>query len=98
MTQNRDPEEIMREFRKRQSRQFIAIAVTLFAILLCAVVYKRPDRFGEFSKATLFGAQIVIIASYIGFTSVNWICPSCKKHLGSDINRRICKKCGARLQ
>jgi len=88
----------MQEFRLRQSRQFIAIAITLFAILLCAVIYKRPDLFGEFSKSTLFGAQIVVIASYMVFTSVNWMCPSCGKYLGTDINKRICKKCGARLQ
>jgi len=98
MSQKKDPEKIMQEFRLRQSRQFIAIAITLFAILLCAVIYKRPDLFGEFSKSTLFGAQIVVIASYMVFTSVNWMCPSCGKYLGTDINKRICKKCGARLQ
>jgi membrane protein YdbS with pleckstrin-like domain len=98
MSQKKDPEKIMQEFRLRQSRQFIAIAITLFAILLCAVIYKRPDLFGEFSKSTLFGAQVVVIASYMVFTSVNWMCPSCGKYLGTDINKRICKKCGARLQ
>jgi ribosomal protein S27AE len=98
MSQKKDPEKIMQEFRQRQSRQIIAIALTLFAMLLCAVIYKRPDIFGEFLKSTLFGAEIVIIASYVVFTSVNWMCPSCGKYLGSDINRRVCKKCGARLQ
>jgi hypothetical protein len=98
MLQKKDPEKIMQEFRQRQSRQFIAIAITLFAILSCAVIYKRPDLFGEFSKSKLFGAEVVVIASYMVFTSVNWICPSCGKYLGSDINRRTCKKCGARLQ
>ena len=98
MTQKKDPEQIMQEFHKRQSRQLVAIAITLFAILLCAVIYKRPDIFGEYSKSKLFGAQVVIIASYMVFTSVNWRCPSCEKYLGTDINRRICKKCGARLQ
>ena len=88
----------MQEFRKLQSRQFIAIAAALFSVLLCAVVYKRPDLFGEFSKGALFGTQAVIVGSYIGFTSQNWRCPSCGKYLGTDINRRICKKCGARLQ
>jgi hypothetical protein len=98
MLQKKDPEKIMQEFRQRQTRQIIAIALTLFAILSCAVIYKRPDLFGEFSKSTLFGAEVVIIASYMVFTSVNWMCPSCGKYLGSDINRRVCKKCGARLQ
>jgi len=98
MTQRKDPKQIIQEFRARQSRQFVAIAMALFTILLCAVIYKRSDLFGEFSKSTLFGAQVVIIASYMVFTSVNWICPSCGKYMGADINRRTCKKCGARLQ
>jgi hypothetical protein len=98
MAQKKDPQQIMQEFRIRQNRQFIAIAVTLFSVLLCAVIYKRPDLFGEYSKGSLFGAQAIIIASYMGYTSYNWICPSCGKHLGTDINRQICKKCGARLR
>lgn len=98
MAQKKDPQQIMQEFRVRQNRQFIAIALSLFAVLLCAVIYKRPDLFGIFSKVTLFGAQALIIGSYIGFTSQNWKCPSCGKYLGADINRQICKKCGARLR
>ncbi len=98
MTQKKDDEQIRQEFHRRQNRQFVAIAAALFCVLLCAVVYKRPDIFGEFSKGTLFGAQALIIASYIGFTSQNWRCPSCGKRLGSDINRQVCKKCGAGLQ
>jgi hypothetical protein len=97
-TQKKDPEQIMQEFRKRQSNQFVAIAITLLALLLCAVIYKRPDLFGEYSKSTLFGAQVVILASFMVYTAVNWTCPSCGKYLGTDINRRICKKCKARLR
>ena len=98
ITPKKDPEQILQEFRVRQSRQFIAIAAALFTVLLCAVIYKRPDLFGTFSKVTLFGAQALVIGSYIGYTSQNWKCPSCEKYLGADINRRICKKCRARLQ
>jgi ribosomal protein S27AE len=98
MTQKKDDKQIMQQYRVRQNRQFIAIAAALFAVLLCAVVYKRPDLFGVFSKGALFGSQVVIIGSYIGFTSQNWKCPSCGKYLGTDINRRICKKCGVQLR
>jgi hypothetical protein len=96
--QKKDPQQVMQEFRQRQNRQFIAIALSLFTVLLCAVIYKRPDLFGYYSKVTLFGAQAVIILSYIVFTAYNWVCPSCGKYLGTDINRRTCKKCGSRLQ
>ena len=96
--QKKLPEQILKEFKARQNNQFIAIAAALFAVLLCGVIYKRPDLFGEFSKSVLFGAQIVVIASFMVFTSYNWTCPSCGKYLGMDINKRICKKCRARMQ
>lgn len=98
MIQKRDDKEIKRAFWMRQSRQLIAIAIALFLVLLLAVIHKRPDLFGEYSKSAIFTAQLIVIAVFIGFTSSNWRCPLCKKHLGSDINRRICKKCGTRLR
>ncbi len=96
--EKKDRNRTMQDFRLRQNRQFIAIAAALFLVLLSAVIYRRPDLFGEFSKSTLFGTQVAIIAAFIGFTGFNWRCPSCTRYLGNDINRRICKKCGARLR
>jgi hypothetical protein len=96
--QKRDDKQIMQDFQLRQSRQFLAIAVTMLLLLFLALLYKRPGLFGEFSKDTIFAAQIVLIAAFIGFSAFNWRCPSCKKYLGSNINKRICKKCGTRLQ
>jgi len=52
-TDKKDNKQIMREFRLRQGRQILAIAVALFLVLFLAVLYKRPDRFGGFSKKTL---------------------------------------------
>ena len=96
--ENKDSNQNMKQFTARQSRQFVAVAVTLFLVLLCGVVYKRPDIFGEFSRGKLYGAQIACIAAFIVYTSYNWRCPACQAHLGHDIVRRRCKKCGARLQ
>ena len=96
--EKKERDRIVRDFRSRKKRQFVAIAAALFLVLLSAVMYKRPDLFGAFSKGTLFGAQVVLIAAFIGFTGFNWRCPSCTKYLGNDINRRLCKKCGARLR
>ena len=94
----RDNKQILREFRLRQSRQILAIAVALFLVIFVAVLYKRPDRFGEFSKSTLFAAQFVLIMAFAVFTAYNWRCPSCNKYLGKDIDRRICKQCGTKLR
>ena len=76
----------------------MAAAAALFLVLGVAVVNKRPDIFGEFSSSLLFAAQAIIIAAFIGFTAMNWRCPSCGKHLGGDIYRSVCRKCGVRLQ
>ena len=93
-----EKERIMNQYRVRQTRQIIAITAALFLVLLVAVVYKRPDLFGAYSRQSLFAAQAIPIAAFIGFTYRNWRCPVCEKFLSSDINRRRCKKCGAHLQ
>mgnify|MGYP006268576091 CR=1 FL=1 len=95
---NKDPDKIKREFRMRQNRQIVAMTAAMFIVLLGAVLYKRPDLLGAFSGRTIFALQAVTIAAFLGFSAYNWRCPSCDKHLGSDVNRRQCRKCGARLQ
>ena len=97
MIQKKEEQQILHQFHIRQSRQIIAIAIALFLVLLAAVLYKRP-LFGELSKETLFGTQIAAIAVFLVFTAVNWKCPSCNKSLGSNINKPVCGKCGARLR
>jgi hypothetical protein len=93
-----DDNDIKRKFRLLQTRQIIAVTAALFLVLLAALLYKRPDLLGAFSGRTLFGMQVVTIASFVVYTAYNWRCPACDKHLGSDIHRTQCKKCGARLQ
>jgi hypothetical protein len=94
----KDADEIKQEFRIRQSRQIVAITAAMFIVLLGAVLYMRPDLLGAFSGQTLFGLQAVSIAAFLGFSAHNWRCPNCGKHLGGDLLRRQCRKCGARLQ
>jgi hypothetical protein len=97
MIQKKDDQQIRHHFHLRQNRQIIAITIALFLVLLSAVLYKRPLLM-ELPKGVLFGMQVTTIAAFLGFTSINWRCPSCGKSLGSNINRRVCRKCGARLQ
>ncbi len=96
--QKKDETAIKQEFRARQNRQIVAIAAALFTVMLGAVFYKRPDILGAISGQTLFGLQAISIAAFLGYTAYNWRCPSCEKHLGGNINRQRCGKCGARLQ
>jgi len=93
-----EQKRVQLEFRKRQTRQIIAIAAALLVVLLLAAVHKRPDLFGTHTRTTLFGLQALAIAAFIGFSAANWRCPACRSFLGSDIHRIVCRKCGAHLQ
>jgi hypothetical protein len=93
----RDPNQIVEDFILRRDRQVLAIAAALLLIVLLAVIH-RSNLFGGLSKDTIFGIQVMVIAAFIGFTSANWRCPSCKKYLGTDINKHGCRKCGARFR
>ena len=93
-----DAQQIILDFRKRQTRQQLAIAVTLLCIVLLVLVYRRPDLFTEVSKSLIAAAQISLIAVFVAFTAINWRCPACKKYLGADIAKGRCPCCGARLQ
>ena len=93
-----DEKRVMRYFALRQGRQFLAIGVTLVLLLVLVMIYKNPGFLGNFSKETIFAFQSILIAAFIGFSAVNWRCPSCGKYLGNNINRRDCRHCGVRLK
>ncbi|MFI5294603.1 MAG: hypothetical protein ACHQ0Y_06200 [Thermodesulfovibrionales bacterium] len=94
----RDQKRIVENFKLRQERQLLAIAVALLLIVLLAMIHHRSDLFGNVSKSAAFAMQALVIAAFIGFTSANWRCPSCNKYLGSNIYKRGCRKCGTRFQ
>jgi uncharacterized membrane protein YbhN (UPF0104 family) len=96
--ETKNDQRIKRDFAVRRTRQIIAIAAAVVLLLLFALLYKRPDMFWQISKQNLVIAQLLVILAFINFSAYNWICPSCKKYLGSDMNRKSCKKCGVRLR
>lgn len=98
MTQKRDHNQIVQDFRLRKGRQLLAIAAALLLIVFLALAHKQSDLFGHISKNTIFAMQVMVIAAFIGFTSANWRCPSCNKYLGKDINKHGCRKCGTRFR
>lgn len=98
MKQEKENKKVMEIFRERQGRQFVAIAMSLVILVFLTLLYKRPDILGEFSRNTIFATQLLVIAAFVGFSALNWRCPSCNKYLGKDINKCVCKKCGTRLR
>jgi hypothetical protein len=90
-------EQVRAEFAKRQGRQIVANAAAILLVIVFAILYGRPGWLGPNSKGTIFSAQVVVIAAFIGFTYQNWRCPACRRHLGGDLYRRACRKCRARL-
>lgn len=94
----KDNRQIMGNFEVRRRRQLLAIGTALFLMFFLAAIYKLPAILGEFSKNTIFGAQVIVIATFIGFTGYNWICPACHRYLGNDIGLSGCRKCGSRLK
>lgn len=90
-------EQVRAEFTKRQGRQSVAVAAAMLLVIVFAILYARPGWLGPNSRRTIFSAQIVVIAAFIGFTYHNWRCPACSRHLGGDLHRRMCGKCRARL-
>lgn len=94
----KDHKQIMLAFARIRSRQILAIAAALSLAVVIAVIARRPDVFGAFTKKTLFVLQALTILSFVNFSAWNWKCPSCNRYLGHDINRRTCRKCGVRLR
>lgn len=90
-------ERVSAEFAKRQVRQSAAIAAATLLVVVFAVLFARPGWLGPNSRGTIFSAQIVVIAAFIGFTFHNWRCPACNRHLGGDLHRRRCGTCRAGL-
>jgi len=84
-------------FKRRRTRQIKAAATAIVLVMLVVVIYRWPHIFGVFPSKSLLAAEIIVIAGFIGYSAVNWICPSCKKYLGADINKNRCNKCGVRF-
>ncbi len=96
--EQRDEQRVKQEFQARKTRQVIAVVAAIASMVLVAVLFRRTDLFGGFSKGTSVKVQILVILLFVNFTAFNWRCPSCRKFLGSDIGRQTCKNCGTRLR
>jgi hypothetical protein len=96
--QRQGQDELKRAFARIKTRQLVAIAAALVCVLVPALIWKRPDVFGPFSKKALMLFQFIIMLLFVNFSAWNWKCPSCRRYLGNDIGRGTCGKCGTNLE
>jgi hypothetical protein len=94
----KDNKQIIQAFRVCLNRQYLAISITLFLLIFFVLLYQRPDLFGEFSKSSIILMQLLLVGAFFAFSALNWRCPSCKKYLGPNIHRTVCRHCGIRLR
>ncbi len=97
-TKEGDP-QVIAEFRRRRTRQFIVVVPFVGALIpLFMLENAGPDGlFGIPSVVVGSVCGAVVIAGFI-FSLINWRCPACKSYLGKAISPRFCQKCGAQLQ
>ena len=88
---------IARDFKLRQNRQLVAIAVTIVLMVVLALLSNRPDLLGGITRNAVIGGQLGVVLGFVAFSAYNWRCPSCHRYLGRDIYRSICRHCGERL-
>jgi hypothetical protein len=97
-TKGKDP-QVVAEFRRRRTRQLIAV-VPFVAALIPLFMLEDAGPEGLFGiPAVVVGSVCgaVVIAGFI-FSLMNWRCPACRCYLGKAISPRFCQKCGAQLQ
>jgi hypothetical protein len=97
MESNGSNADIIAAFKKKRTRQILAVGPIILAFIALLSVENNPTGiFGLAPNTILVGAFGVIISVLI-FSLLNWRCPSCNKYLGKAINPKFCSKCGTQL-
>lgn len=89
--------EIITEFKKRRTRQIMAIGPIVLAFIALLSVENNPTGIFGFAPSTILVGAFAVIISVLVFSLLNWRCPSCNKYLGKAINPKFCSKCGTQL-
>jgi hypothetical protein len=97
MELDRSNTEISEAFKRKRTRQILAVGPFVLAfIALLSVEHNSTGIFG-LPRNIVLGIAFALIISILIFSFVNWRCPSCNKYLGKAINPKFCSKCGLQL-
>lgn len=91
--------KIISEFKKRKTKQLIAIIPLVLAFIPILFLRKVGTEilFGISANIILPVCFGIIFIMFI-FALFNWRCPSCNKYLGKKMSPQFCNHCGVKLQ
>jgi hypothetical protein len=88
---------LQRLFVKRRTNQILLVVPMMLAIFFIREVAK-PEPVLGLPDAAITALIVAIFVAAIGYSFVNWRCPSCSSYLGKGINPKFCPRCGFQLQ
>jgi rubrerythrin len=88
---------VMEEFKKRRTRQLIAVIPILLAAATIAMTDESTGLLGVPSNI-IIPVAIVVLLAVVAFSMFNWRCPACQSYLGKGYNPQFCPKCGKKLR
>lgn len=98
MESDKSSAEIIAAFKKKRTRQIMAVAPIILAFTgLLSVEGNRTGLFG-LPPYIVLGISLALIIAILIFSLFNWTCPSCNKYLGKAFNPQFCSKCGTQLR
>ena len=98
MEVSRSNAEIIAEFKKKRTRQIMAVGPIILAFIGLLSVENNPTGIFGLAPSTIMVAAFAVIISVLVFSFLNWRCPSCNKYVGKAINPKFCSKCGVQLK
>ena len=97
MELHRSNAENIAEFKKKRTRQIMAVGPIILGFIGLLSVENNPTGIFGLAPKTILVAAFAVIISVLVFSLLNWRCPSCNKYLGKAINPKFCSKCGTQL-
>lgn len=88
-------QQILEDFKRRRTREIIAIAPFLASVFVLYELFKNPGfTVGGLSGGPLLLAALAVLAAVLIHHVVNWRCPACGHVFLTGITVSHCKSCG----
>src|SRR4051812_7868933 len=84
--------DVAGEFARRRRRQ-LAVTIPLMGLTLVSAILST-DAEAQESRVLAAGVFVIALVSLVGFSLVNWRCPSCRVYLHKVTNPKFCPNCG----